>query len=142
MANKILVVDDEKTIRVLIRKILENEQYEVIESTNGYEAVESAKKENPDVILLDMKMPVMDGIETCRRLRADEKTKNIPILVITALGETKMEAIKAGVDDFINKPFDTEEVIIRVKSMLKIKNLTDGLQRISAYGDGIAKQKK
>ena len=142
MANKILIVDDEKIVRALIRKILENEQYEVIESTNGYEAVESAKKENPDVILLDMKMPVMDGIETCRRLRADEKTKNIPILVITALGETKMEAIKAGVDDFINKPFDTEEVIIRVKSMLKIKNLTDGLQRISAYGDGIAKQKK
>ena len=142
MANKILIADNEKIVRALIRKILENEQYEVIEAVNGDEAVKSAKKENPDVILLDVKMPVMDGVTACRKLKTDEKTKNIPILMITAMNETKMEAIKAGVDDFINKPFDPEEVSIRVKSMLKIKNLTDGLQRISAYGDEIAEQRK
>lgn len=142
MANKILIVDDEDSIRALIRRILENEKYEVIEAVNGQEAIEFAKKENPDVILLDMKMPVMNGLEACRRLKKDEKTKNIPIIAVTAFNENKKDAVEAGIDDFVNKPFDMVEVIIRVKSMLKIKNLTDGLQRISAYGDGIAEQRK
>ena len=142
MTNKILIADDEKIVRALIRKILENEKYEVIEAVNGDEAVKSAKKENPDVILIDVKMPVMDGVTACRKLKTDEKTKNIPILMITALAETKMEAIKAGVDDFINKPFDPIEVSIRVKSMLKLRNLTDELQKISVYGDEIEKQRK
>jgi len=137
-----LVVDDEKSVRALLCRILEKEQYEVTEAVNGQEAVEFAKKENPDVILMDIDMPVMGGIEACREIKRDEKTKNIPILVITAFNESKMEAIKAGVDDFINKPFDMEEVIIRAKSMLKIKNLTDELQRVCTYVEEIEKIEK
>ena len=140
--HKILVADDEKSVRMLMRNLLEKEEYEVIEAVDGKEAVEFARRENPSVILMDIKMPVMDGIEACRRLRKDEKTKYIPILAVTAVGQSKMEAIAAGVDDFIHKPFDTEELSIRVRSMLKIRDLTDELQRVYAYVEELERQRK
>ena len=139
---KILIVDDEKTVRILLHFLLKDEGYEVIEAKDGKSGVELAKKEDPDVILMDLNMPKMGGIEACWLLKKDKKTKNIPVLVITAISESKMEAIKAGIDDFVNKPFDTEEVLIRVKSMLKIKKLTDGMERLYAYVNDIDKQQK
>ena len=140
--HKILVVDDEKSVRMLMHELLAKEEYAVIEAVNGREAVELARRENPDVILMDIKMPVMDGIEACRRLRKDEKTKYIPILAVTAVGQSKMEAIAAGVDDFVQKPFDTEELSIRVRSMLRIRDLTDELQRVCAYLEELESQRK
>ena len=88
-------------------------------------------------------MPVMGGLQACRLFKKDEKTKDIPVLVITALtGESKMEAINAGIDDFVSKPFDAGGISIRVKSMLKIKKLTDELERLYAYVEDVDKQRK
>ena len=141
--KKILIVDDEEVIRRVLRSLLRKEGYEVIEAEDGGAGVELAKKEDPDVILMDLMMPGMGGLEACRLLKKDEKTKNIPVLVITALGgENKTEAIDAGIDDFVSKPFDAEEISIRVKSMLKIKKLTDELERVLAYVNDIDKQRK
>jgi CheY-like chemotaxis protein len=141
--SKILIVDDEETVRRVLGGLLKKEGYEVIEAEDGKSGVELAKKEDPDVILMDLTMPVMGGLQSCRLLKEDEKTKNIPVLVITtAVGENKTEAINAGIDDFVNKPFDTEEISIRVKSMLKIKKLTDELERVLAYVEGVDKQRK
>ena len=141
--KKILIVDDEEGIRRVLCGLLKKEGYQVIEAEDGEAGVELAKKEDPDVILMDLTMPRMGGLEACRLLKEDEKTKNIPVLVVTALGgESKMEAIDAGVDDFVSKPFDVEEVSIRVKSMLKIKKLTDELERVLAYVNDIDKQRK
>ena len=141
--KKILIVDDEEIVRRVLRGLLEKEGYEVIEAEDGGAGVELAKKEDPDVILMDLTMPGMGGLEACRLLKKDEKTKNIPVLVITALGgENKTEAINAGIDDFVSKPFDAEEISIRVKSMLKIKKLTDELERVLAYVNDIDKQRK
>jgi len=140
---KILIVDDEETVKRVLCSLLKNEGYEVIEAEDGKSGVELAKKEDPDVILMDLTMPVMDGLKACRLLKEDEKTKNIPVLVITtAAGEIKMEAIDAGIDDFVNKPFDSEEISIRIKSMLKIKKLTNELERLYAYVEDVDKQRK
>jgi len=140
---RILIVDDEETVRRVLRSLLKKEGYEVIEAEDGKTGVELARKEDPDVILMDLTMPVMGGLKACRLLKEDEKTKNIPVLVITtAADESKMEAIDAGIDDFVNKPFDSEEISIRVKSMLKIKKLTDELERVLAYVGGVDKQRK
>lgn len=139
---KILVADDEKSIRMLMRKLLRKEKYEVIEAVNGEETIELARRHNPDVILLDIRMPVMDGLEACRKLKKDETTKYIPILAVTAVGESKMKAIGAGVDDFLQKPFDTEEVLIRVRSMLRIRDLADRLQRVYAYVEELERERK
>ena len=141
--KKILIVDDEEIVRRVLSSLLKKDGYEVIEAEDGRVGVELAKKEDPDVILMDLTMPVMGGLQACRLLKEDEKTKNIPVLVITALGgENKTEAIDAGIDDFVNKPFDAEEISIRVKSMLKIKKLTDELERVLAYVNDIDKQRK
>ena len=140
---KILIVDDEEMVRAVLRRLLEGDGYEIIEAENGGAGVELAKKEDPDVILMDLTMPVMGGLQACRLLKKDEKTKNIPVLVVTtASDESKIEAVNAGIDDFVSKPFDAEEISIRVKSMLKIKKLTDELERVLAYVNDIDKQRK
>jgi len=140
---KILIVDDEEIVRRVLSSLLKKDGYQVMEAEDGEAGVELAKKEDPDVILMDLTMPKMGGLEACRLLKKDEKTKNIPVLVITALGgENKTEAIDAGIDDFVSKPFDAEEISIRVKSMLKIKKLTDELERVLAYVNDIDKQRK
>lgn len=133
MAQTILVVDDESDIRDLLKNFLAGEGYEVILAANGEEALGLAAKENPDVIILDIRMPGMDGIETCRRLRANEGTSAIPVIVATALRDTLMEALKAGADDFVTKPFQLVELSIRLKSILRVRNLTDELDRLVAY---------
>ena len=96
MADKVLVVDDEWEIRDVLSKFLTEEGYEVLEASNGEEAIELAERENPQVILLDVIMPGMDGIETCKRLKAEEKTRFIPVIMATVLWDTYAEAIEAG----------------------------------------------
>ena len=129
----ILVVDDERSVRAILSSVLKKEGHEVIEATDGKQAIDLTREKNPHVILMDVRMPGMDGLTASRKLKGDEKTKHIPILVITAFDERKSEAIEAGVDDFINKPFDTEEVAIRVRSMLRIRDLTDELQKVVSH---------
>ena len=133
MADKILVVDDEREMRDLLQTSLSAEGYEIVVASNGDEAVGLAKTGNPQVILLDIEMPGIDGIETCKRLEADEKTRLIPIIMMTSRGDRDIEAYLEGATDVVNKPFDIVQLAIRVKSMLRVRHLTNELDRALAY---------
>ena len=133
MKEKVLVVDDEFEIRDLLSRFLTEEGYEVIVASNGEEALELAETENPEVILLDIKMPGIDGIEICKRLKAKEKTRFIPVIMATALWDTYSEAIESGAEDFATKPFNLTELSHRVKSILRVRYLTNELERAVAY---------
>ena len=133
MWEKILVADDERQIRDLLNEFLTSEVYEVILASNGKEAIELTEKEHPDVILLDLKMPEVNGIEVCRRLKEEPQTQFIPIIVITGYVDNKIHAIEAGADDFVHKPINLTELGFRVKSILRTRYLTDELERAVAY---------
>ena len=133
MAEKVLVVDDERQIRDLLGEFLEREGYEVLLSSAGEEAIELAERKIPHAILLDVKMPGIDGIEVCKRLKAEPKTQFIPVIMITGYVDNKMVAIESGADDFVNKPIDLVELAVRVKSILRIRYLNDELKRSVAY---------
>ena len=133
MADKVLVVDDEQEIRDLLSAVLSREGYEVLVASNGEEALELAQKENPRLILLDIVMPGLTGIEVCKRLKAEEKTRWIPVIMATSDRDRYTEALEAGAIDFVNKPFHLLELTIRVKSLLRIQHLTDELDRAVAY---------
>jgi DNA-binding response OmpR family regulator len=107
--------------------------YQVVEAANGEEALELAEQERPDLILLDIRMPELDGVATCTRLKGNPKTHSIPIIIATAYGDTLVEALEAGADDFVNKPFQLEEIELRVRSLLRVQHLTDELERATAY---------
>lgn len=116
--NTIIVVDDEKEIRDLIGIYLKNEGYEVIKAENGIKALEILEKENIDLIILDIMMPNMDGIEACTKIREE---KNMPIIMLSAKTEDmdKIWGLTAGADDYMTKPFNPLELIARVKSQLR-----------------------
>jgi DNA-binding response OmpR family regulator len=120
---KILVADDIKQNVKLLRVILTSSEYDVIEAYDGEEALKKAKTENPDLILLDIMMPKLTGYEVCRELRTDRMTKDVPIVMITALHEMddRIKGIEAGADDFISKPFNKAELLARVKSLLGMR---------------------
>ncbi|MEY2480154.1 MAG: adenylate cyclase [Verrucomicrobiota bacterium] len=123
----VLVVDDEEQNRILLRDPLEARGYEVEEAENGEQALQKIGARSPDVILLDLMMPKMDGFEVCRRLRKNSKTTHIPILMITALSERKerLLGIEAGANDFLNKPIDIQDVMLRVGNAVYSKHLYD-----------------
>lgn len=133
MADKVLVVDDEREIRDLLQTSLSAEGYEVVVASNGEEAIGLAKTGNPQVILLDIEMPGIDGIETFKRLEADEKTRLIPIIMMTSRGDRDIEAYLEGAADVVIKPFDIVQLAFRVKSMLRVRHLTNELDRALAY---------
>jgi DNA-binding response OmpR family regulator len=135
MLAKVLIVDDEKGVRDLLHSFLKAAGYQAIMASNGEEAIELAKSESPNAILLDVKMPGIDGVETCRRLRAEEQTRYIPVIMVTAFGTTEKEAIDAGADDLINKPFNLTDLAVRLKSLLSIGHLSDPEQRLMTYMD-------
>lgn len=119
MANeKILVVDDDKNICELLRLYLEKEGFAVTMAYDGNAALQEFEKLHPDLVLLDVMMPGMDGWEVCRRIRQDSKT---PIIMLTAKGETydKVLGLELGADDYIIKPFDSKELVARVKAVLR-----------------------
>lgn len=133
VGEKILVVDDEEQIRELLREFLTGAGYEVAVAANGEDALEVAQRERPDLILLDVRMPELDGVETCGRLKTNDKTRSIPIIMATAFGDTLAEALDAGADDFVSKPFQLEEIGLRIKSLLRVRHLTNELERAAAY---------
>ena len=133
MGDKVLVVDDEWKIRDVLSQFLTEKGYEVILASNGEEAIELVEKENPDVILLDVRMPGIDGIETCRRLKEEEKTRSVPVIMITAFQDREIEAYLEGADDFVVKPFNMVEISYRIESMLRICHLSNELERAVAY---------
>jgi CheY-like chemotaxis protein/class 3 adenylate cyclase len=123
--TKILVVDDIPTNVRLLEAVLESQAYEVITANDGEHALELVAKANPDLVLLDVMMPPPDGYEVCRRLREDEATAMLPIVMVTASTNEKTKAIEAGADDLIGKPFDHDELLARVRSLLRIKRYHD-----------------
>jgi two-component system cell cycle response regulator len=133
MGEKILVVDDELEIRDMLGRFLTEQGYEALLASNGEEALELAEKEEPQAILLDILMPGINGIETCKRLKAKEKTRFIPVIIATALWDRYMEAVEAGAEDFVTKPFNLTELSHRVKSILRVRYLTNELERAVAY---------
>jgi CheY-like chemotaxis protein len=133
MWEKVLVVDDERQIRNLLKEFLTSEAYEVILASNGKEAIDITEREHPEVILLDLKMPGIGGIEVCQRLKEDPKTQFIPIIVVTGYVDNKTHAIEAGADDFIHKPINLSELGFRVKSILRTRYLTNELERAVAH---------
>lgn len=116
--GKILVADDDKNICELIRLYLEKESYTVVLANDGEAAVERFTAENPDLVLLDIMMPKLDGWQVCREIR---KKSNCPIIMITAKGETfdKVLGLELGADDYVVKPFDTKEIVARIKAVLR-----------------------
>lgn len=128
--TKILLVDDSKLIMGFGKSILSKEGYNVIYAPNGNEALEMVSVENPDLILLDVVMPGMDGYEVCKRVKAAEKTRDIPIIMLTSKGETadKVKGLNLGAVDYVTKPFDAGELIARVKTQLRVKELHKALQ--------------
>jgi len=129
----ILVVDDLPQNVRLLEAVLVPRGYTVVAATSGREALERVASDPPDLILLDIVMPEMDGYEVCRTLRADPATSFLPIVMITASGEQeKVVAIESGADDFIAKPFDHAELLARVGSLLRIKRYHDTIERQAA----------
>lgn len=127
--NKILVVDDVAVNVQLLTTYLTSVGYNVIAARDGQEALEKAAACNPDLILLDVMMPKFNGFEVCERIKADETTRIVPVIMVTALNEIedKIKATEAGADDFVSKPFNKLELLTRVKSLLRIKELHDQL---------------
>jgi adenylate cyclase len=129
----ILVVDDLAQNIRLLEAVLAPRGYVVASATSGSEALAHVRSKPVDLVLLDIVMPGMDGHEVCRRLRADEATRYLPIVMITASGEQeKVAAIEAGADDFIAKPFDQAELLARVRSLLRIKRYHDTIEAQAA----------
>ena len=118
MPKKILIVEDEANIRELLRLYLEREGYAVIEAENGVEGIKQWKSEKPDMILLDVMMPVMDGWAVCKENRAES---DVPIIMLTAKGETadRVSGLEMGADDYIVKPLQMPEVIARVRAVFR-----------------------
>lgn len=126
----VLVVDDEEQNRTLLKDPLEVRGFEVQEAANGPEALRLVAQHPPDVILLDLMMPGMNGFEVCQRLKQNKRTAPIPVLMVTALSERKerLMGIEAGANDFLNKPVDMQDLLLRVSNAAHTKKLYDELQ--------------
>ncbi len=118
--KKILVVDDEVDLVETIRFPLEMEGYDVLVSYNGEDALNQARKENPDLIILDLMLPKLDGYKVCRLLKFDERYKHIPILMLTAKTQEKDKILgkETGADEYITKPFEMDDLMEKVKAYL------------------------
>lgn len=118
LKEKILVVDDEKNICDLLRMYLEKEGYTIVMAHNGVDAVNMFASENPDLVLLDIMLPQLDGWQVCREIR---KTSEKPIIMLTAKDEIfdKVLGLELGADDYVTKPFDTKEIVARIKAVLR-----------------------
>ena len=117
--KRILIADDETVVRLIVGRILDRD-YIVLEATNGEEAVEIAKGQKPDLILMDLIMPKMDGYTACSEIKADQATKGIPVVILTAVGHelNKKYAIEMGAEGYLTKPINTQELIDMITPLL------------------------
>ena len=130
MPKKILIVEDEANIRELLRLYLEREGYTVLEAENGVEGIKKWKSDKPDMLLLDVMMPVMDGWAVCKEIRAES---DVPIIMLTAKGETadRVSGLEMGADDYIVKPLEMPEVIARVRAVFRRMAPDDAPEKLS-----------
>jgi two-component system alkaline phosphatase synthesis response regulator PhoP len=121
MAKKILVVDDEAHIRELVRFNLEKEGFQVAEVVDGATALKAVRAEKPDLVILDLMLPVIDGLEICRTLKKDTETQGIPVIMLTAKAEEidKILGLEMGADDYLTKPFSPRELVARIKAVMR-----------------------
>jgi two-component system alkaline phosphatase synthesis response regulator PhoP len=134
--STILAVDDNaQNLELLVEHLQTIEGCSTLTAADGLEALEMVARTKPDLILLDIMMPRMSGFEVCRKLKSAPETRDIPIIMVTALNELgDMErAVQSGTDDFLSKPFNRLELVTRVKSLLKVRHLKDELERTLAY---------
>ena len=124
---KVLIVDDEPIIRDILEGLLSFQGYDLLFATNGIEALEAVEEHAPDVLLLDVMMPEMDGFQVCQYLKAHDKWQHIPVILVTALNskDDLSRGLDAGADDFLHKPFDNQELLAHVRSMLRTKRQYD-----------------
>ncbi len=142
--STILVVDDNAQNLELLQAYLEDLGSKVISAVDGVEAMQAVARHNPDLILLDIMMPKMSGFEVCRRLKEDQATADIPVVMVTALNELGdiERAVAAGTDDFLSKPINKLELLTRVKSLLRVRHLKSELERTLAYLQEVDSPKK
>jgi len=135
---KILLIDDSRLIAHVAKTILTKLGHEVILAQDGMAGLEAAKSEQPDIILLDLIMPVMDGFQVCQQLKEEGGTKEIPVIMLTSKAEAadKVRGLEMGALDYVTKPFDEGELVARVNTQLKLKELREALQEL-ANRDGL-----
>jgi two-component system cell cycle response regulator len=148
MSARVLVVDDVEINIKLLEAKLASEYFHVVTAADGIAALAQARRERPDIVLLDIMMPLMDGFEVCRRLKADPATSDIPVVMITALSDSanRVRGLEAGADDFLTKPVSDIALFARVRSLVRLKRMTDEWRlreetygRLAALADGEAK---
>ncbi|MSR56559.1 MAG: response regulator [Planctomycetaceae bacterium] len=137
--SKLLIADDNHQNCELLDAYLSEAGYTVEMVYDGQQTLDAVQRSQPDLILLDIMMPRMSGYEVCKRLKADPETRNIPILMVTALAEMGdiEKAVSAGADDFLTKPVNKLELTTRVKSLLQIRHLTNERDRLLAYLESV-----
>jgi putative two-component system response regulator len=128
--GRVLIVDDYEANITALRKLLEGQGYEVLTATNGRDALDMVHREHPDLVLLDVVMPDVSGLDVCASLKNVAETCLTPVVLVSALQEraTRIEGLEAGADDFLSKPVDPQELYARVRSLIKLKRLTDDLE--------------
>ncbi len=137
MRYKVLTVDDSKTVRIIVKKAFKGFDCEILEAANGVEGLAAAAKENPDLILLDITMPVMDGVEMLTKLKSDPALKGIPVIMLTAEGgrDNVLKIAKIGVRDYIVKPFKEEILVEKAGRIIDLKPLSEGPQKAKSIFD-------
>ncbi|MCP4680517.1 MAG: response regulator [Deltaproteobacteria bacterium] len=125
MASKILIVDDTETMRLYEHMLLSGQGYDLEMAENGMEALEKIEINRPDLVLLDIMMPKMDGIECCKKIKANQATQEIKVVMVTTKSEYEKvkEAFAAGCDDYVTKPIDRVELLSKLKELLKFSEL-------------------
>ena len=134
MSQKILIIDDDLDTLRLVGLMLQRQGYQISAATNGHQGLEKAFEEDPDLILLDVMMPRMSGFQVCSRLKKDASTRDIPIVMVTALNEVAdvERAVESGADDFLTKPVNRLELLTRTRSLLRVSILQRQLRATMA----------
>ena len=119
MSNRILVVEDQEDNRRILRDLLTSADYEIMEAENGEQALTAAAKQRPDLILMDIQLPIMDGYEATRRIKADPTLMHVPVIAVTSYALSGDKAKAAGCDDFVPKPYSPRQLLVKIRQLLR-----------------------